>query len=102
MAVRFPLKIINAGMYRAGTASLSVALNELGFGPTWHMITNSEDLMTKGTKWWIENDVTSKIYNGEYVNFVRRLWSAILLIMADIDSRDQNHGIIFVLCDIES
>lgn len=65
----FPLKVISAGMYRAGTASLSVALNKLGFGPTWHMVTNSQDKTKCGAKWWIDNDVTNKIYNGESVNF---------------------------------
>ncbi len=38
---KVPLKIINPGMYRGGTASLSLALRELGF-VTWHLRTNTE------------------------------------------------------------
>jgi hypothetical protein len=33
-----PIKVIGAGFGRTGTASLKVALEELGFGPCYHMI----------------------------------------------------------------
>ncbi|EJK76672.1 hypothetical protein THAOC_01555, partial [Thalassiosira oceanica] len=32
-----PLQVIGAGLGRTGTDSLRLALNELGFGPTYHM-----------------------------------------------------------------
>ena len=69
LTMTFPLKIINAGMYRGGTASLSMALNKLGFGPTWHLLTNSEEKTEQGAKWWIDNNVTNRVHQGEYVNF---------------------------------
>jgi|SRR5215212_9216907 len=33
-----PLEVIGAGLGRTGTLSLKVALEELGFGPCYHMI----------------------------------------------------------------
>src|SRR5580698_3234920 len=33
-----PLKIIGAGLSRTGTLSLKLALEELGFGPCFHML----------------------------------------------------------------
>eukprot|EP01083_Nonionella_stella_P021049 58372_1 len=66
---RYPLEIINAGMYRGGTSSLSLALQELGFGPTWHLVTNSQETNDVGSKWWIENKVVDKLHNNEYVDF---------------------------------
>ena len=65
----YPLKVLNAGFFRAGTASLSVALVELGFGPTWHICSNSDEFTQKGSKWWIDNDIMKKLNNNEYVNF---------------------------------
>ena len=32
-----PLKVIGAGLGRTGTASLKVALEQIGFGPCYHM-----------------------------------------------------------------
>eukprot|EP01084_Bolivina_argentea_P233098 392663_1 len=66
---KFHLKIINAGMYRAGTASLSLALQELGFGPTWQMHTNSDQLNEIGTKWWADNKVIERLHKGQHVDF---------------------------------
>jgi len=66
---KFPLEIINAGFYRGGTSSLALALDQLGFGPVWHLITNSEELTARGSKWWVENDVPHKLNNDIHVNF---------------------------------
>eukprot|EP01084_Bolivina_argentea_P128843 227665_1 len=66
---KYPLQIINAGMFRGGTSSLSLALTELGFGPTWHLITNSNELNQKGSKWWLDNNIFSKLKNEEKVDF---------------------------------
>eukprot|EP01084_Bolivina_argentea_P265919 450882_1 len=66
---KYPLEIINAGLHRGGTTSLSLALQELGFGPTWHLITNSDELNNIGKKWWIDNNIFSKLENNEKVNF---------------------------------
>eukprot|EP01084_Bolivina_argentea_P218328 370524_1 len=66
---KYPLQIINAGLFRGGTASLSLALKELGFGPTWHLITNTSELTGKGSKWWLQNNITEKLKNGETVDF---------------------------------
>ena len=63
------LDIINAGMFRGGTSSLSLALQELGFGPTWHLITNSKEMDKIGSKWWVENNISDKLINGATVNF---------------------------------
>lgn len=48
-----PLKIIGAGVGRTGTHSLKLALEELGFGPTYHM----EELIMhnpQNIKYWLD------------------------------------------------
>eukprot|EP01083_Nonionella_stella_P145005 453596_1 len=65
---KYPLEVINAGFFRGGSASLSLALRELGFGPTWHMITNPPHLVDDiGPKWWIKN--VDKLNKGEPVDW---------------------------------
>eukprot|EP01084_Bolivina_argentea_P198116 339349_1 len=66
---KYPLQIINAGLFRGGTTSLSIALQELGFGPTWHLMTNTKEFEERGAKWWITNKISQKIIDGEEVAF---------------------------------
>ena len=70
MAKKYPLKVMNIGMFRGGTTSLSLALQELGYGQTWHLVTNSPELTKKGSKWWLENHIVDRFLNGDAnVNF---------------------------------
>eukprot|EP00483_Globobulimina_turgida_P008492 UN08509 len=66
---KYEIKIINAGFYRGGTASLSLALQQLGFGPTWHMMTNNEKLLEKGVDFWNKHKMSQKILNNQYIDF---------------------------------
>eukprot|EP01084_Bolivina_argentea_P040052 74000_1 len=66
---KYELKIINAGFFRGGTASLSLALQQLGFGPTWHMVTNNDKLNKKGIDFWNKHKICQKLLNNEYVDF---------------------------------
>eukprot|EP01083_Nonionella_stella_P217802 781666_1 len=68
-AKKYPLQIINAGMLRGGTTSLSLALVELGFGPTWHLRTNSYQANSTGLKWCIDHQVADKMHSNEEVDF---------------------------------
>ena len=55
---KWPLKIIHAGQIRTGSASLSVALNKLGYGPVHHFVTNELDSVDRSKfawNWFYEN-----------------------------------------------
>lgn len=47
-----PLKVIGAGYGRTGTLSLKLALEQLGFGPCYHMVEVFKNPEAPG--WWIE------------------------------------------------
>lgn len=47
-----PLKVIGAGYGRTGTMSLKLALEQLGFGPCYHMVEVFKNPQAPG--WWIE------------------------------------------------
>ncbi len=47
-----PLKVIGAGLGRTGTMSLKLALEQLGFGPTYHMMEVFQNPAAFG--WWAE------------------------------------------------
>ena len=47
-----PLKVIGAGLGRTGTMSLKLALEQLGFGPTYHMMEVFKN--PKAPAWWAE------------------------------------------------
>ena len=66
---KYPLEIMNIGLFRGGTSSLSLALTELGFGPTWHLVTNTDELKQIGARWWIDNNIIDKLKNGQHVDF---------------------------------
>ena len=53
---RFELKIIHAGFHRGGTASAALALDILGYGPVWHMMTIDVSLIKKGMEYWLKDD----------------------------------------------
>ena len=66
------LQIIHAGFHRTGTASLSIALNDLGFGPVWHSATTPEIdpiLAGKCFNYWTHNNIMKRLNNGEKINF---------------------------------
>ena len=64
---KYPLEIMNIGMYRSGTTSLSLALKELGYDRRWHLVTNEPSLNETGSKWLIQN--ADKLLNGDDINF---------------------------------
>jgi hypothetical protein len=47
-----PLKVIGAGFGRTGTLSLKLALEQLGFGPCYHMIEVFKN--AEAPQWWID------------------------------------------------
>eukprot|EP01084_Bolivina_argentea_P097360 175017_1 len=75
---KYKVEILNAGLHRGGTGSLSLALCELGYGPTWHCITNDEkmDNIQKGQEWLIKNKVCCGDYKLNNIN-----WSEFLQII---------------------
>ena len=60
----YPLKIIQPAFGRAGSTSVAVACQILGFGPVWHTVNNSYALNEKGIKYWIKHEIDDKIANG--------------------------------------
>jgi hypothetical protein len=45
------LKVIGAGFGRTGTLSLKIALEQLGYGPCYHMLEITKDTKTKPDQW---------------------------------------------------
>ena len=66
-----PLKILHAGYHRTGTVSVAMALEQLGYGPSWHFVKNEPFFTEKGMNWWCKNDFENykKAANGEFVDF---------------------------------
>lgn len=61
------LKVISVGFGRTGTMSLRMALNELGYGPCYHMEDVLSDMQTRVPHWTAAIDGTpdwSTIYDG--------------------------------------
>lgn len=60
------LKVIGAGFGRTGTLSLKLALEQLGFGPCYHMVEVFKN--PQAARWWIEaadgRPDWAKIYEG--------------------------------------
>lgn len=60
------LKVIGAGFGRTGTLSLKLALEQLGFGPCYHMVEVFKNPEAPG--WWVEaadgQSDWSKIFQG--------------------------------------
>lgn len=60
------LKVIGAGFGRTGTMSLKLALEQLGFGPCYHMVEVFKN--PEAPKWWIDaadgKPDWPKIFNG--------------------------------------
>lgn len=83
---KYPLQIMNIGMFRGGTASLSLALKELGFGSTWHLVTNSVEFNDKGFKWWFDNAIFDKLLNDDADNIDFDQWLQIIKCKVIMDS----------------
>ena len=67
---KWPLKIIHAGQIRTGSASLSVALDKLGYGAVQHFITNEFNAPERtefAWNWYYEN--LPKLDNGQDINW---------------------------------
>ncbi|MDE2487101.1 MAG: sulfotransferase family protein, partial [Alphaproteobacteria bacterium] len=60
------LKVIGAGYGRTGTMSLKLALEQLGFGPCYHMVEVFKN--PQAPAWWLEaadgRPDWAKIFNG--------------------------------------
>jgi len=63
---RMTLKVIGSGFGRTGTMSLKLALEQLGFGPTYHMVEVFKNPQAPG--WWVDaadgNPDWAKIFAG--------------------------------------
>ncbi len=61
-----PLRIIGAGFGRTGTLSLKLALEQLGFGPCYHMVEVFKNPLA--SQWWVDaadgNPDWDKIFDG--------------------------------------
>lgn len=66
------LKIIHAGFHRAGSSSLALMLNTLGFGPIYHCRTFSGEYPIRfgaSFNWWHSNQILKKLNAGQEVDF---------------------------------
>ena len=52
---KWPLKVVSAGHVRSGTASLSIALDKLGYGPVFHWMTSPREIGDISWGWFYEN-----------------------------------------------
>ena len=63
------IKIIHAGMHRSGSASISQAIEELGFGPSSHLVTlmtgNRPEIAGAIFGYTAKTDLLRKINNSE-------------------------------------
>ena len=74
------LKIIHAGFHRTGSASLSIALDILGYGPVWHMATYPTKYPTecgKALMWWLTNKLDLWYSIIEYLCSIHYMYYAI-------------------------
>lgn len=70
------LKVIGAGFSRTGSYSLKMALEELGFGPCWHVIDiMRDDDKANALMWWrnIEQRLKLNKYNVDFDEFYHEL-----------------------------
>ena len=65
------VKLIHAGFFRTGSASVALALDHLGYGPVWHPGNFDPErlsLVSDALRFWYSHRYDEKLRNGEDVN----------------------------------